>query len=1064
MSQENTPENRNYPWYAKIAGRFYDDPRLTLLTLMMALASGISSLWVLPQMEDPLLTQRAANVTTLYPGADAEKVESLVTEKIEERLRDVGEIKRLRSQSRAGVSFIVIELRDNVYDPEPVWSDIRGKIEDSIALLPEGAGRPKFDDLEASAYAWIGAVVAEDVNATSLSQIRRNARELKDQLLALGGTKNIDLFGDPGEQIVIELDAESCVAMGLSPAQVAQEIAARDVKSASGILRDDRNETVVQFRNEFATLEDIKSAALRTTEIGNSLMLQEVAEVHRGTPDPVATKVILDGKVGVVFGVILRPEVRIDLWTKEAEKVVKDFSQGLPVGMRVVEIMKQQRYVQERMTNLTSNLWLSVIAVGLTTLVFLGWRSSLLVTATLPIASLMVLAGMRALDIPIHQMSITGLILAMGLLIDNAIIAADEIGIGLSRGLSPRDAAEDMVARLFGPLVASTVTTALSFAPIALMEGSAGEFVSAIALTVILAISSSLLLAVTVLPASTAWLLGRAKILGGGHSEDALDASRNRWSHWWSHGYYHTGLHSSYRWFLKQIFQRPWLGIAIGSILPIAGFVSSTQLKEQFFPPADRDQFHIEVELSARSSIAETERVSGEIEQSLRKDKRVKSIAWFLGESVPAFYYNVVTRRKNAPNYAQAIVTLDNNEDVQELIRRLQKSLNRDFPEARIIVRQLEQGPPFTAPIEIRLYGPDLKRLEQIGGELQRIVSEQPTVIFAHATLNETRPTASVLVDVQQANWAQLSEQEIASQLFARLEGLPAGMIIEETEQIPVRVRVSKENRQSIESLRDSELIRLTSNAGVSSAAQGNILLSESLPLSAVASIQIEPQRALITRYNGVRMNEVQGYIVAGTLPSVALEGFQETLKKSRFALPAGYRMDFGGETSERNQAVARLMANVSVLLIGMVLCLVLALSSFRAAALIGVVAVLSVGLGLGSLWVFGYPFGFMAIIGTMGLIGVAINDSIVVVSAISANPKAAAGDVNEVLKTVEDVTRHVLATTATTVVGFVPLIIGGGGFWPPLAVAIGAGVSGATIIALTLVPCSMLLFLRRAN
>jgi multidrug efflux pump subunit AcrB len=289
-------------------------------------------------------------------------------------------------------------------------------------------------------------------------------------------------------------------------------------------------------------------------------------------------------------------------------------------------------------------------------------------------------------------------------------------------------------------------------------------------------------------------------------------------------------------------------------------------------------------------------------------------------------------------------------------------------------------------------------------------------------------------------------------------------MIIEETEQIPVRVRVSKENRQSIESLRDSELIRLTSNAGVSSAAQGNILLSESLPLSAVASIQIEPQRALITRYNGVRMNEVQGYIVAGTLPSVALEGFQETLKKSRFALPAGYRMDFGGETSERNQAVARLMANVSVLLIGMVLCLVLALSSFRAAALIGVVAVLSVGLGLGSLWVFGYPFGFMAIIGTMGLIGVAINDSIVVVSAISANPKAAAGDVNEVLKTVEDVTRHVLATTATTVVGFVPLIIGGGGFWPPLAVAIGAGVSGATIIALTLVPCSMLLFLRRAN
>jgi multidrug efflux pump subunit AcrB len=209
-------------------------------------------------------------------------------------------------------------------------------------------------------------------------------------------------------------------------------------------------------------------------------------------------------------------------------------------------------------------------------------------------------------------------------------------------------------------------------------------------------------------------------------------------------------------------------------------------------------------------------------------------------------------------------------------------------------------------------------------------------------------------------------------------------------------------------------------------------------------------------------MNEVQGYIVAGTLPSVALTGFQDSLKESGFKLPPGYRMDFGGESSERDQAVGRLMANVSILSIGMVLSLVLALSSFRLAALIGAVAVLSVGLGLGSLWLFGYPFGFMAIIGTMGLIGVAINDSIVVVAAIVANKKASAGDVNEVIRTVQEVTRHVLATTATTVVGFVPLILAGGGFWPPLAVAVGAGVLGATLIALTFVPCTMLLFAKR--
>jgi multidrug efflux pump subunit AcrB len=1063
MSAQQTQKTSQSSWISRIAERFYDDPRLTVLTIMMAIASGVSSLLVLPQMEDPLLTQRAANVTTIYPGAEAEKVESLVTEKIEEKLREVAEIKRLRSQSRAGVSFIAIELRDDIYEPDPIWSKIRGKIEDSIALLPQGASRPQFDDLDISAYAWIGAVVAENATGSNISQLRRNARELKDQLLALNGTKNVDLFGDPGEEIVIELDPERCVALGLSPAQVAREIAARDVKSASGLIRDNKSETVVQFRNEFSTLEDIKSAALRTTDVGNGLTLQEVANVQRGTPEPVATKMILDGKVGVVFGVMLRPEVRIDLWTKDAEKVVANFAEQLPVGVGLAEIMKQQDYVHERMANLTNNLWISIVAVALTTLFFLGWRSSVLVTATLPIASLMVLAGMRALNIPIHQMSVTGLILAMGLLIDNAIIAADEIGIALSRGLSPREAVKDMVARLFGPLVASTVTTALSFAPIAIMEGPAGEFVSAIAITVILAISSSLLLALTVLPATAAWLLGRTKRDGGEHSVEVFDRRLNSFSHWWDHGFYHTVVHRGYEQFLRLIFARPWLGIAIGVSLPIAGFGLATQLKEQFFPPADRDQFHIEVELSAQSSIAETERVSKQIETVLREVKRVESIAWFLGESVPPFYYNVIARRKNAPNYAQAIVTLESNRDVQELIRSLQNDLNRDFPEARILVRQLEQGPPFAAPIELRLYGQDLKRLEQIGGELQRVLSEQPTVVLAHSTLSEMRPAASISVDVQQANWAELTEQEIADQLFARLEGLPAGMIIEETEQVPVRVRMAKDRRESLESLRNSELIRFASSRSQASAAgTNNNLLSESLPLSSVASIRLEPQRALITRYNGVRMNEVQGYIVAGTLPSVALKGFQDSLKESGFKLPPGYRMDFGGESSERDQAVGRLMANVSILSIGMVLSLVLALSSFRLAALIGAVAVLSVGLGLGSLWLFGYPFGFMAIIGTMGLIGVAINDSIVVVAAIVANKKASAGDVNEVIRTVQEVTRHVLATTATTVVGFVPLILAGGGFWPPLAVAVGAGVLGATLIALTFVPCTMLLFAKR--
>jgi multidrug efflux pump subunit AcrB len=234
------------------------------------------------------------------------------------------------------------------------------------------------------------------------------------------------------------------------------------------------------------------------------------------------------------------------------------------------------------------------------------------------------------------------------------------------------------------------------------------------------------------------------------------------------------------------------------------------------------------------------------------------------------------------------------------------------------------------------------------------------------------------------------------------------------------------------------------------------------VPVSSIAEVRLKPQTAVITRYNGRRVNEVQNFITAGTLPSKVLQEFLERIEQNGFdQLPAGYSLEVGGEAFERDAAVSRLMANVSVLAVGMVTALVLALASFRLTALIGAVAMLSIGLGMGALWIFGYPFGFMAIIGTMGLIGIAINDSIVVVSALGENEKVRQGDIPATVNTVMEVTRHVLATTCTTVVGFLPLLLSGGGFWPPVAVAIGAGVVGATLISLTLVPCAFRLMSR---
>jgi multidrug efflux pump subunit AcrB len=1056
----------------RLAGAFYTDTRLIVLTVLLTVASGVSSLLVLPRMEDPPLTGRAANITTVYPGADASRVEALVTEKIEDKLIDSPEIKRMRSRSVAGSSFISIELRDDIYNTAPVWAAIRGKLEDSISSLPAEAQRPVFDELDIAAYAWIGALVWDRPEPITNGVMRRLARELKDELFLISGSKDVALFGDPLEEISVEIDPDKAASAGLSAESIAMQLRSRDVKTSAGMLHGQVSDTVIQLNNEFDSLEDILAASLQSGIAGTSLQLSDIATVRRTTPEPASALAIVDGRKSIIVSVMLRPEYRIDHWAAAANEAVDSFRTRLPRGVRLELIMEQDAYVSQRLESLTRNLVLGVLAVAAVTFVFMGWRSSILVTATLPVAALMVVAGMRFLGIPMHQMSITGLIIAMGLLIDNAIIAADEIDISLRRGLLPRQAVSDMVARLFAPLVASTVTTALAFAPIALMEGPAGEFVGSIAITVMLAIFSSLFLALTVLPAAAA-LLGAGRkgaSLPTDISNDEMNApsqSPGFFSRMMQHGISLPSLTIVYRRVLRGLLRHPLLGMTLGCLLPIAGFFAATQLSEQFFPPADRDQFYIEVELEPQATIFRTEALAQRIDESLRRHERVQHTTWFLGESAPPFYYNIIARRKNNPNYGQAIVTLDSNRDSLSLIRRLQLELDKEFPEAQILVRQLEQGPPFDAPVEIRVLGSDLDRLSAFGETMRTMASQIPDVLHTRAALSNIRPVATVSVNSQEASWSGLSENDIANQLNARFSGLFAGTIVEQVEEVPVRVRVAGKRRDNIESLEDASLLvsRQQPSANNSSAIARPTLLVNSVPVTTISDITLEPQRSTITRFNGRRMNEVQCFITAGTLPSKVLAAFEKRLSESEFAeMPAGYRLEIGGEASERDAAVSRLMANVSILAVAMVGALVLALKSFRLASLIGIVATLSIGLGMGALWLFGYPFGFMAIVGTMGLIGIAINDSIVVVAALAANPAVRSGDIDATVDTIVEVTRHVLATTATTVVGFLPLLLSGGGFWPPLAVAIGTGVAGATIISITFVPSAFRLMNMRSG
>ncbi|MEM1303937.1 MAG: efflux RND transporter permease subunit, partial [Planctomycetota bacterium] len=841
---------------------FYDNRRLLVLAIALIAVAGLSSFYLLPRMEDPVLTSRVAIINTRFPGAKADRVEALVTDPIEEELEEIAEIKELRSTSRAGISTITVELRDDVYVTGPIWSRVRDKVDDATPFLPAGAADPEFDDLEVTAYALIAAVVWDLPAEPSYAILRRQAEELDQRLRDVRGTKEVETFGDPDEEITVEVRQADLALLGLSVDQVARQIEASDSKVAAGLVRSERGNLLLEVDGELDSLSRVGATPIQYGAGAGTrfVTLDDIADVRKGIANPPRSLAIVDNKPAVMLGVLVRGDQRIDHWAAGASAVVDEFAAGLPPGVYVKRVFEQSPYVETRLATLMTNLLLGATAVMLVVWFMMGWRSAVVVGAALPLASLMVLAGMRALGIPVHQMSVTGLIIALGLLIDNAIVIVDEIRDRLGEGEPPRDAVGKSVRHLAAPLFGSTVTTALSFAPIALMPGPAGEFVGSIAISVILAVGSSFLLAMTITPAVAA-------LLGGGRSKNK--------SAWWSNGFDSPRLADGYRRVLGFLFRRPALGIVLAVIPPVLGFAYASTLTEQFFPPAERNQFQVQVEMPAHTPLAATLDLIRDARRIALEDDRVTDVDWVLGESAPSFYYNMLRNRRGVPQYAQAIVQLKAVEGFRDAIHDLQARLDAELPAARFLVRQLEQGPPFEAPIELRLYGPDLVVLKELGDEVRRLMSETPDVLHTVSDLSESLPKIELTVDEEQARLAGLDHREIARQLDATLEGAVGGSILESTEELPVRVRVGGERRGDLSEIASIDLTppprlgAVAERPGPRRAGPGRVggnsaaALQPNVPLSALAGVRLTPEIAAIPRFNGERMNEVKAYITA---------------------------------------------------------------------------------------------------------------------------------------------------------------------------------------------------------
>lgn len=1014
---------------------FYRNSRLLILTIILIFVWGISSYFALPRLEDPELVSRNASVKTFFPGADAARIEALITDKIEDQFTEIEEIKDYSSTSSSGSSIIIIELKDSVQKSEVdgIWSRVQNQIDEIEPELPAGASEPELKKIKIKAYALITALTWTQDDRPNYAILDRQAEVLKDRIQGIAGTEEVELYGDRTEEISVEIDPEAIASYDLTVSDLASQIQQSDSKVAAGLLRTEERDLSFEVAGELDTLERVRNIPLNSSQ-GQFIRLQDVARVTKGIKMPPDAISVVSDRPAVTIAVHVESGTRLDLWANEAEKVLAAYRAELPSGLQLKTILAQSNYVEDRLNGLMLNLLLGGGLVFLVTLLMMGWRSAIIVGTSLPLSILMVFGWMKVMGIPLHQMSITGLIVALGILIDNAIVMVDEVTSHLKSGVKRTAAISNSVQHLAVPLLSSTITTVLAFLPIALLPGATGEFVGTIALSVILAVSSSLFLALAVMPTLTVRAFRETPL--------SLRGS------WWQTGISIPILTRWYNKTLKWTIARPVLGVCLALILPITGFIQAGSLEQQFFPAADRDQLQIQLELPASSSIMQTQGMTQQIRDRLLTFDRITDVHWSIGRSVPRFYYNVLTSREREPEYAQAIVQL-NGLATSELAAKLQTELDSGFPTARIIVRQLEQGPPFDAPVEMRIYGSDLDTLQQLGEEARSLLLGVADITHTRASLAEATPQLELEANEEEVRLAGLNRRAIAEQLDANLEGTTGGSILESTEELPVRVRLSAPNRANLNDITSLDLL-----------AQGTEGV-QNVPLSSLGKVILKPELNTISHYNGQKVNTIQGFLTPGILPDKALADFKQQLADANWQLPNGYSYEFGGEAEKKNDAVGGLLSTVSVIGVLMVATLVLSLGSFRLAAVIGVVAIASFGLGLFAVWVFGYPFGFNPIIGTVGLIGVAINDSIVVLAAIQQHPVAKTGNRRAIREVVLRSTRHVVATTLTTAVGFIPLLLGGGEFWPPLAVAIAGGVIGATLLALYLIPAAYLVVVR---
>jgi len=979
--------------------------------MIASVAAGAVSYLRLGRNEDPAFTFRTMIVQAAWPGATLEDTLLQVTERLERKLQETPNLDFLRSYTNAGVTTIFVNLRGDTppADIPDIWYQVRKKVSDIRSTLPAGIVGPAFNDDFGDTFGIIYGFTADGFSHRELRDAVENARS---RLLLVPDVSKIEIIGAQDEKIFVEFSMQTLAGLGLDRNTLVAALEAQNIVRPAGVIQAQEEAVSLRVSGAFRSEQDVLDVNFAAG--GRMLRLGDIAKVRRAYADPPQPMFRVNGKAAIGLGISMRAGGDILALGKNIDRAMAEITDELPVGIEPLRVANQAVTVDAAIGDFTESLWQAIAIILLTSLISLGLRAGAVVALSIPLTLALVFPVMDMMRIDLQRISLGALIIALGLLVDDAMTTVDVMMRQLSEGDTMEKAASFAYTSLAFPMLTGTFVTMAGFVPIGFAKSAAGEYTFSIFAVVSIALVLSWFVAVIFAP-----LLGTVLLSKVRKEKTSEPATVMRW----------------YRSFLAAALRRRWLTILVTLTLFAGALFASRFVPRQFFPPSDRVELVIDLNLPQNVSIYATQRVVERFDTLLGADPDIASWSSYVGQGAIRFYLPLNVQLAN-PFFAQAVVVAKDLEARKRLEARLEQQLMNEFPSVVVRISPLELGPPVGWPVQYRVSGPDPDQVREIALRLAQIVAgEQATRQISFDWMEPARELR-IRVDQDEARKLGLSSAAVASALNASVAGATVTQVRDDIYLIDVIARSNEAERVSFPTLRTVQIP--LPNGGT-------------VALSQFATFEYGQDYPQVWRRDRVPTLTVQAEVAPGILPETVVDDLEPAIAKLRLDLPSSYHVVVGGIAEESAKSRASVLKVVPVMLLIMSTLLMIQLKSFQRLFL--VVAVVPMGLigVVGALLLSGRPLGFVAILGVLALLGMIARNAVILIEQIEVERAEGKMVWQAVIDASMSRFRPIMLTAISTVLGLIPIVFTI--FWGPMAVAIMGGLLGATLLTLVFLP-----------